>query len=192
MCSRSTSSVAEYGCKFKAIYDQIDIIGYHVDDYCKSHWFLCGLGNPFHHFSISQRAINPRSSSKDLFSQAEGHELFIQIVNPTPISQALFISTQTHGGFFNGRGRGNSNGSKNWGGFSGCSGLGHRSPHCQLCRKDGHYANKCPNLQMFATHPFTHDVNIASAFQSLYVDSSPHWYVDLGATSHMTSSPSSL
>ncbi|GJY47625.1 hypothetical protein Tco_0436688 [Tanacetum coccineum] len=56
---------------------------------------------------------------------------------------------------------------------------------------EGHYANECPDLNSFAQHsPPALDANLAHAFhaQCNVVNDSPDWYVDFGASAHMTSS----
>ncbi|KAJ9542434.1 hypothetical protein OSB04_028940 [Centaurea solstitialis] len=69
-------------------------------------------------------------------------------------------------------------------------GRGHRPPHCQLCRQDGHYANTRLRLASYATQAISSDNNLASPFLTqCHVSSSGlDWYVDSGATYHMTPS----
>ncbi|GJT36025.1 disease resistance TIR-NBS-LRR class family protein [Tanacetum coccineum] len=45
-------------------------------------------------------------------------------------------------------------------------GRGRRLPHCQLCRKDGHYANECLDLASFASRAPSIDANLAQAFHA--------------------------
>ncbi|GKD60516.1 putative RNA-directed DNA polymerase, partial [Tanacetum coccineum] len=102
-----TSSVSEYGRKFKGIYDQLAAIGHPVDD-------------------------------------AEGHELFLQSVHGSTSSPATAA-------FMAESGRSSSSNQQfpSGGGRSGRRG---RPPHCQLCHRSGHYADKCPDLSTFAQH----------------------------------------
>ena len=67
-------------------------------------------------------------------------------------------------------------------------------PHCQLCRKEGHYTSSCPNLSTFAQHGPVLDANLAQAFYSQchVSENSLDWYVDSGATTHMTSTLNGL
>lgn len=41
-----------------------------------------------------------------------------------------------------------------------------RSPHCQLCRKEGYYATQCPDLSSFETQSPQADANLATTFHS--------------------------
>ncbi|PWA84471.1 zinc finger, CCHC-type, Gag-polypeptide of LTR copia-type [Artemisia annua] len=65
---KGTSSVSEYGRKFKGICDQLAAIGHPVDDVDKNHWFLCGLGPSFETFSTALRTVKPRPTFRDLLS----------------------------------------------------------------------------------------------------------------------------
>ncbi|GJU90139.1 retrovirus-related pol polyprotein from transposon TNT 1-94 [Tanacetum coccineum] len=71
---------------------------------------------------------------------------------------------------------------------------GRRPPHCQLCRTNGHYASSCPSLHTYASNAATSDANLAQAFTSQchVTQGHPDWYVDSGATAHMTSSPDNV
>lgn len=202
---KGTLSVSDYGRKFKSLCDQLAAIGHPVDDLDKSHWFLCGLGPSFETFSTAQRAIKPRPSFRDLLSQAEGHDLFLKSMHGSSTPQAAFVAEQPRGSLNSSgrrfspssRGRqstGRGGFSSGRGGFSGGRGRGRRPPHCQLCRKDGHYANQCPDLTSFATRTPSIDANLATAFHARchVADNSPDWYVDSGATAHMTPSTSNL
>lgn len=191
---KGNSSVADYNRKFKSICDQLAAIGHPVDDTDKIHWFLCGLGSPFETFSTTQRAIKSRPSFRDLLSEAENHELFLNSVHGPSPPHAAFSAYNTRGSF-NTRGSSNTHGrgrSSNRGGFSG--GRGRRPPHCQLCRKEGHFANNCPDLASFAQRTPSLDANLAQAFhaQCHVTDNSPDWFVDSGASAHMTSSVTNL
>ncbi|KAJ9566476.1 hypothetical protein OSB04_002442 [Centaurea solstitialis] len=199
---KGTMSVSDYGRKFKSLCDQLAAIGHPIDDLDKSHWFLCGLGPSFETCSTAQRAIKSRPSFHDLLSQAEGHDLFLKSMHGSSTPQAAFVAEQPRG--FSGRrfsssnrgrqstSRGGFSGGR--GGFSGGRSRGRRSPHCQLCRKDGHYANQCPDLASFASRTPSIDANLATAFHARchVADNSPDWYVDSGATAHMTPSTSNL
>nr|GEU66827.1 hypothetical protein [Tanacetum cinerariifolium] len=74
------------------------------------------------------------------------------------------------------------------------SGHGHRPPHCQLYRTEVHYANKCHDLPQCATKATTNESDLENAFhaQCHVTSSSPDWYVDSGATDHVTSSPKNV
>ncbi|GKB35432.1 retrovirus-related pol polyprotein from transposon TNT 1-94 [Tanacetum coccineum] len=170
----------------------LSAIGHPLDEDDKSHWFLCGLGSSFETFSTTQRLITPRPKFRDLVSQAESHEMFLQSVNDSTVTPVAFKTTSSHAtndsSSSRGRGRSYSRGSSNRGRGRG----NRRPPHCQLCRKDGHYANRCPDLHTFARHPSSLDANLAEAFQAQCNTSAPDWFVDTGASAHMTSDSAHL
>lgn len=63
-----------------------------------------------------------------------------------------------------------------------------------MCRKDGHYASQCPDLSTFANCSPIIDANLAHAFTTNcnVHNNSSDWYVDFGASTHMTPSASNL
>ncbi|XP_076884115.1 putative serine/threonine-protein kinase CST [Bidens hawaiensis] len=68
-----------------------------------------------------------------------------------------------------------------------------RPPNCQLCRTDGHYANKCPRVSSFASASNTNE-DITQAFQAQchVTTEAPDWLADSVATTHMTNSTGPL
>ncbi|KAJ9552360.1 hypothetical protein OSB04_016405 [Centaurea solstitialis] len=189
---KGASSVTEYGRKFKSLCDQLAAIGQPVDDADKTHWFLCGLGPSFETFSTAHRAVKPRPGFRDLLSQAEGHELFLKSVHGSSTSHVAF--TAESGRSYTPSNRRNSGRGGRGGGRSGGRGRGRRLPHCQLCRQDGHYANRCPDLNTFAQRGPSIDANLAQAFHEKcnVHDNSSDWFVDSGASAHMTPSTATL
>ncbi|KAI3514490.1 hypothetical protein L1887_12931 [Cichorium endivia] len=185
--TKGTDSVSDYSRKFKNYCDKLSAIGYPVDDMDKLHWFLCGLGASFETFSTAIRTSKPAPIFRDLVAQAEGHELFLQTLHATTTPPVAFVSQQNRS--TNNRGRGSPRGGNSRGSnASGRGRGGRRSPHCQLCRTNGHYASSCPSLPTYAANASTNDSNLAQAFTSqCHVNNgSPDWYVDSGATAHMT------
>ncbi|KAJ0536278.1 putative RNA-directed DNA polymerase [Helianthus annuus] len=191
---KGTSSVADFGKKFKSLCDQLSAIGHPVPDMDKTHWFLCGLGPAFETFSTAHRALYPPPPFRDLMSKAESHELFLASLNSSTPPQAAFITGQqptpsNRGVFARGRGRSGRLGTQQ----SGTRGRGKRIPHCQLCRHDGHYAPACPSLSSFAQNSSYNAAHLAEAFHAHcnVSDSTPDWCTDTGATSHMAPSTGS-
>ncbi|GKF29435.1 putative RNA-directed DNA polymerase, partial [Tanacetum coccineum] len=175
-----SSSVLDYGRKFKALCDQLAEIGHPVYQKYKTHWFLSGLGSSFKNFSTTQRAIIPCMVFRDLISQAESHGIFLNSIHGSTTPTVAFVASQshrpsnaTHGSFSNGRGLGSSRC-----GFSNGTGRGHWLLHCQICRKDGHYANKCPNIASFSVHARSINANLAQAFNAKchVTDNAMDWY----------------
>ncbi|GJZ17156.1 hypothetical protein Tco_0553279 [Tanacetum coccineum] len=71
----------------------------------------------------------------------------------------------------------------------------------QLCHTYGHYADKCPDFERIIrqrSKSFSNTANLAQAFQAnCNLDSTgtpppSDWYVDSGASAHMTPSTSNL
>ncbi|KAJ9555163.1 hypothetical protein OSB04_009777 [Centaurea solstitialis] len=161
---KGNSSVVDYGRKFKTICDQLSAIGHPVDDMDKSHWFLCGLGPSFETFSTTQRVVKPSPAFRDLLSQAEGHELFLQSIHGSSAPQAAFTATQNRS---------------------------------RTQPQIGVVAGALTAVGVFqvaeagvVAHLIVSSVALMS--QCHVHDSSPDWYVDSGATAHMTPSPSNL
>ncbi|GJT37422.1 putative RNA-directed DNA polymerase [Tanacetum coccineum] len=188
LLGKETSYVSDFGRKFKALCDQLSTIGQPVDESDMLHWFLCGLGASFETFSTAIRASKPHPSFRDLVSQAESHELFLTSPHgSTSTSPVAFVTDHSRPSYTS-RGRGQSS-------RGGGHGRGRRTPYCQLCRTDGHYASHCPKLASYATKAASLDANLANAFhaQCDLSDTTPDWYVtDSGASTHMTSSPDIL
>ncbi|KAI3700963.1 hypothetical protein L2E82_45604 [Cichorium intybus] len=181
--SKGTSTVADFGRKFKSLCDQLAAIGHPVDDSDKIHCFLYELGASFESFSTAIRASLSPLNLRDLIAQAEGHEIFLRSLHgsgPPPVA----FNTQTTPTHNKGRGRS----------FRSGRGRGRRPPYCQLCHTKGHYASACPQLATFASHAPVFDTEFAKAFhvQCHATSSGPDWFVESGATDHMTTSTDSI
>ncbi|KAM0054710.1 putative RNA-directed DNA polymerase [Helianthus debilis subsp. tardiflorus] len=189
--TKGSSTVAEFGRKFKAVCDQLTAIGQPVPETDKTHWFLCGLGSDFESWSTAIRTNRDPLSFRELLTKAESQEQFLRTLHPPNPAPVAFVANQSHS---------RSNGSlihrsksspHNRGSTSNTSTRPpRRAPHCQLCRTNGHYANKCPKLSSFAAAS-NRDEDIAQAFhaQCQVTTDGPDWTADSGATSHMTDNP---
>ncbi|GJU59920.1 putative RNA-directed DNA polymerase [Tanacetum coccineum] len=188
---KGTSSVSDYCRRFKALCNQLSAIGHPVVEIDKLHWFLCGLGPSYETFSTAIRATKPAPMFRDLVTQAESHELFLQSLHGTPTPPAVFHVETTNTDSAQGGGR------SNRGNHSRGRGRGHnrRPPHCQLCLTNDHYATTCPSLYTYATQASpSSDESLAKAFHAqCHVNTNtPNWHVDSGATDHMTPACDSL
>lgn len=83
---KGSSTVVEFGWKFKSIYDQLSSIGHSLDETDEIHWFLHVLGSSFENFTTTQRLIQPRLLFHDLISQAECHEIFLNSLAGSNVS----------------------------------------------------------------------------------------------------------
>ncbi|KAL4560122.1 hypothetical protein LXL04_032271 [Taraxacum kok-saghyz] len=90
--SKGSSSVAEFGRKFRSLFDQLAAIGQPVVDSDKVHWFFCGLGAPFETFSTAIRASRSSIGFRDLLAQAKGHELFLQSIHGSVTPTVAFTA----------------------------------------------------------------------------------------------------
>ncbi|KAJ0896867.1 putative RNA-directed DNA polymerase [Helianthus annuus] len=188
LLQKGSSTVAEFGRKFKALCDQLAAIGHPVDESDKCHWFLCGLGPAYEHFSTTYRAVGI-SSFRELLAKTENQEIFIQSLHGQQTPPVAFTaqplrsgnSRSNSGSTYSNRGRGRGRGAGR--------GRTRRPPHCQLCRTEGHYANTCPNLASFAKQASSADANLAHAFHAqchVTHEDHPDWAGDTGASAHMT------
>ncbi|KAJ0873660.1 putative RNA-directed DNA polymerase [Helianthus annuus] len=190
---KGTSTVSEFGRKFKAMCDQLAAIGHPVTEDDKRHWFLCGLGSSFETFSTAQRTIQPAPAFRDLLAHAENHEIFLQNLHGNQTPQAAFSANSSRFQPTNKASRGRFRGSSS---NRGRTTSNRRPPHCQLCRKEGHYASACPDLvgyaQKVSLTPL--DAHLAQAFQAqCNINSAiPDWTADTGATTHMLRSNNGL
>lgn len=152
---------------------------------------------------------------QDLLHQAQQYETFTRSMDDTPPSAAYMASS--HGGYSirgssnnlinssggqhhsRGSSRNHNKGSqgRNFGysgGNSSSRGGGRKPyvPRCQICCGD-HYADKCPQRYARSSDQST-TADLAQAFNASCNISAPtsDWYVDTGASAHMTSRSSTL
>ncbi|CAA0816765.1 Unknown protein [Striga hermonthica] len=183
--------ISEYGRKFKSICDQLAAIGRPVDDTDKAHWFLRGLGSDFSSFSAAQMALTPLPTFRDLLSKAESFALFQESLASSGASNVAFYSQHKPSGHFSTPLCGRGNGSRG----RGCGRHSNRCPpRCQICRVDGHYATSCPERYTQPPHSSI-AANLAEAFSagcSLSKSEWSDWFLDTGASAHMTPTSENL
>lgn len=68
---RGSSSMEEYGKKFKFLCDQFSAIGPPMDETDKSHWFLSGLGVHCASFMDTRLALSPIPAFRDMLKHAK-------------------------------------------------------------------------------------------------------------------------
>ncbi|XP_022938020.1 uncharacterized protein LOC111444234 isoform X1 [Cucurbita moschata] len=134
----------------------------------------------------------------DLIFKGESFELFqrsLESSNSTPTTFTTTNRDRTHGShtdsFCHQRDRSHShNNSSNRGRTH--SGQGRRPPCCQICRMEGHYADRCN--QRYVRPDFSH-AYLVEAFNTSCSIAGPeaaHWFLDTGTSTHMTTDPSIL
>ncbi|KAK9068374.1 hypothetical protein SSX86_012487 [Deinandra increscens subsp. villosa] len=205
--TKGDRSVAEYGREFKNTHDQLSAVGHRVDPSELNRWFVTGLGPSFLSFSSTAGALYPSATFSDLLAKAESFELLSRAIsgqNPTPPPPVAFAAQMAKTpstnpnphrkspGNYN-RNRGNFNRNKN----------NHNSDPCQWCGIPGHKANVCRKLLKAmgssksgssSNAPKTSAVDedtIARAFAAQCntgpsETTDPDWYVDSGASDHMS------
>ncbi|KAJ0941036.1 putative RNA-directed DNA polymerase [Helianthus annuus] len=94
--TKGSSSVAEYGRKFKSICDQLSAIGHPVSDTDKTHWFLCGLGSTFESCSTAIRTTHSSLPFRDLLTKAESQEQFLVSLHPPSTLTVAFVAHRGH------------------------------------------------------------------------------------------------
>lgn len=134
--------------------------------------------------SVANRA-EPISVS-ELHAQLTGFESRMELLQGAAQSSANSASRGGRGGGGGGGGHGGPNsGNRGRGGFGrggGGRGDGKLKPICQLCGKIGHTVVKC--WKRFDTSYSGEEKSVAAATNSYGVDT--NWYIDTGATDHIT------
>ncbi|KAJ9552406.1 LOW QUALITY PROTEIN: hypothetical protein OSB04_016451 [Centaurea solstitialis] len=180
---RGSSSVAEYGRRFKALSDQLSILDQSVDEVEKSHWFLRGLGPEFTAFSAAQMTLDPLPSYRILLPRVVNFQQFETSMSASSAPPVAFTAHKLHPQ----RGRGHNHGGSNRRSHSSLGrgrGKSHRSQPCQICGALGHLANQC--YDRYNRPP---SANLAEAFNATCTINDPRksdWYLDTGASAHMT------
>ncbi|CAA0809131.1 Unknown protein [Striga hermonthica] len=187
---RGDLSVSEYGQRFKAICDKLAAIGRSIDSTDKSHWFLRGLGPAFSTFTAAQLAQEPLPDFDTLLARAESHQFFQRSsdISSSSSSVAFYAAPRARPpASSQPQGRCKKNKAK-----------GRRQPWCYFCREENHDAWDCPRrFDRSFTRPSQSSTtaNLAEALSSSCTISQPNvsdWYLDTGASAHITSDASQL
>lgn len=184
---KGNSSIEEYFLKMRGFANQLSAIGQVITDEDLQMYILAGFGMEYEALVVNfmQRPDSPSLQEMQLAFQAYELRLSQQINHYSitePSANAAF-----YGGARGSLGRG-SGGSR--GGFSKFSQS--KALICQLCGKIGHVALKC--FKRFDVH-YTGPTNAADSGnpQALVADTTQEegsdeqtWYMDSGATNHIT------
>ncbi|CAH9140861.1 unnamed protein product [Cuscuta epithymum] len=202
---RGSSSVEDYSNLFVGLCHKLAAIKCSISDTDKLHWYHRGLGPAFSHFSLHQIRQHPTPLLSDVISEAKSCALFqksLEEPSSSPTVAFAASSASASGRLHHPKSSGPPNGR------SGTRPSAHRvstgprhnktnrrsfAPRCQICRTEGHFASDCPDRYHRSHSDNTH-ANLAEAFHSVSLQSSdsPDWYMDSGASSHMTSTSSQL
>ena len=195
--SKGTSTVAEYYSKMKTLADEMASAGRRLDDDEIVMYMLTGLDDDFDAVVTAVAARVEPITPGELYTQLISHEQRIEMRSGgSQLSENLAArggrGGNNHKGSNTGSGSGGSGfggGGKNQKGWYNNNNSNNRAPFqagliCQVCGKEGHPAYRCfKRFNRSVTGP---PQKFASAATSSYgVDT--NWYMDSGATDHITS-----
>ena len=131
-------------------------------------------------------------------SKAESFELFQKSLETSTPSAAAFTATRTFshcggGSSRHKRGRGNGSNSDSPSHGQGRANInqGRRPPRYQICRLEGHYADRC--RQRYDRHePMAQLVEAFTSSCSVFGNEASDWFLDTEALAHMTPAHSTL
>ena len=189
LMKRGSRSISEYSRVFKAHCDQLSAMGCPVEDTDKVHWYLRGLGHEFSSFSTTQLSLTPIPSFKDIVPKAESFDLFSKSIDYTAGGPSAYMVHSS--AYSNRHARPYNNQNRYKGGHSNGGNRGkqqsRRSPRCQICREEGHYATNCKIRYTKS------DANLVEALATCTISNdTADWYTDTGASAHMTPDVSQL
>lgn len=184
---KGNMTVNEYITKMKALGDEVAAAGKPLDDEDMVSYILAGLDADFEPVVSALTARVEPVTVAELYSQLLGFEVRADLrqgVYQTSANSALF----GRGGNQRGRGRsrgnfGTNSGRGRGGGRDASGAQGGNRPVCQLCGKIGHTVSICWHRY---DPDFAPQEKMASAAtpQSYGIDT--NWYIDTGATDHVT------
>uniref|UniRef100_A0A2N9HRT6 Uncharacterized protein n=1 Tax=Fagus sylvatica TaxID=28930 RepID=A0A2N9HRT6_FAGSY len=150
-----------------------------VADYARAFKALCDQLHAIGRFvdDTDKRSLEPSTTTAAAFT-ATNRGRTNNHGHPSLNRGNQWSRSSTHGSNSSNRGRSN-------------SGQGRRPPRCQICRTEGHYADRCH--QRYARNDSS--AHLAEAFSTSCSLSGPEasdWYLDTGASAHMTTDPSTL
>lgn len=193
--TKGTSTIGEYFARIKSLADDMAAAGRRLEDEEMVSYILNGLDVDYDPVATSiANRVEPISVS-ELFTQLVSHEQRLDRRSGGNSSSANIAArggrTSSNNGYNSNRGRGGGgrNGGGDRGGFA--RGGGGRSSNfvagliCQVCGKEGHPAYRCfKRFNRNFTGPPQKSASSAST-SSYGIDT--NWYMDTGATNHITS-----
>ncbi|WVZ67619.1 hypothetical protein U9M48_016671 [Paspalum notatum var. saurae] len=189
---KGSMTAAAYFSKMKSFGDELAAIGKKVEDEEMVSYILNGLDFDYNSLVSSVLGRTDQVSLSDLYAQLVSFDIRLQMQMQQEKEGGGFQSSansasrgrggQRSRGTNRGRGRGGRgrNNNSSPGGFSKQGGQSDK-PICQICRKTGHEASDC-----WYRYEENYQPKVAGAATTSYgVDT--NWYVDSGATDHITS-----
>lgn len=192
--SKGTMPISEYVGKMKAYADEVAATGKPLDEEELIAYIVNGLDGDYDPFVSSLGMRVEPISITELYAQLLNFENRLKMrqsgasahaANRVNAGHGVFVprggSTGGFGGGNPARGRGDGAGGRGRGNSGAGRGLGGNQqqridtrPVCQVCYKRGHVANYVPDER-----------HVAAASYAYGVDTT--WYIDIGATDHLTS-----
>ena len=196
--TKGTSTVSEYFAKIKALADEMAAAGRKLEDEEMISYLLNGLDPDYDPVATAVAARVEPISISELFTQLISHEQRLDMRNGGSQSSVNMATKGNRTGGHPHRGNGgrgsggrNGGGRNSRGGFGrGAGNSGGRSTFqpgviCQVCGKEGHPAYRC--FKRFDRDFTGPPQKMASTATSSAYGIDTNWYMDTGATDHITS-----
>jgi hypothetical protein len=189
---KSTSTVAEYMNKMRSLDNEMAAAGRTFDEEELVEYILTGLNHEYDPIVSAVIARESPVSLSELYAQLLAFEMRLVLMGTHEGGASLANSaSRGHGGTGRGSGRDSStrrgynsgHGGRGDFGRSGYNSSNDKCPLCQVCKKNGHTANRC-------WHRFDEDYVPEERTDVAVAGSNGHdsaWYTDSRATDHLTS-----
>ncbi|WVZ63086.1 hypothetical protein U9M48_012751 [Paspalum notatum var. saurae] len=197
---KGDSSASAYYTKMKSLADEMGAAGKKLEDDDIISYILNGLDSDYNPF-VSSMAVKDNLMLSDMYAQLLAYEARLAQQNNDGGRFYSSANTAARGrGRGAGRGRGRSPGGRCFGsgGRSFSAGRGHpdqdEPPICQLCERHGHTVHECwyrfnrryvPPRDGGRSFNSGQQKSVSAVVPSYGVDT--NWYMDSGATDHITS-----
>ena len=213
---RGSAPLQDYLRRFKTVCDDLATIGKSIPDHKKTFWLLSGLGKGYEMFTTTMlRPPIPPYEEVLILLEAHTKRFKLDEANVST-NQMAFMGQHSHTTNYKGKKRmGPTHFNSKGKGFTQGQSFGSKSqnfnsthaaknstsvahqgnnkeepPTCQICNKQNHTAITCFNR---FNHAFTpSDIPQALAAMKLANTQDSTWFLDTGATDHITSDPSNL
>lgn len=183
--SKGASSISEFVSKMKALGDEMASAGRKLEDEELISYILTGLDREYDPVVTAVAARVEPITVNELYAQLVSFEQRMEARGGGQQSSVNMASKGGRGGGnYNNNARGGGRGGRRGGRKGGRSG-GRFEPgvYCQVCGKEGHPAYRCYN-QYDSSYQGPPQKTAAAATSSYGVDT--NWYMDTGATDHVT------
>ncbi|KAF6160185.1 hypothetical protein GIB67_016621 [Kingdonia uniflora] len=94
---KGSKTVGKFVRKFKSACDQLAVMGSHISEMDKVHWFLRSLGSDYSTFSISLMSLTSLPSLREVVPKAVSHDLFIKSLNDQSTHDVAFTAQRGGG-----------------------------------------------------------------------------------------------